>query len=96
LLDEPEWRQILPLLQGAIDDVKHYREQHGVSLAEAKDTALGLSARAKYLELTGYDESNVNAIWHHRRSEFGPECSKCGKLLRAPQATFCAECGASA
>ena len=50
---------VLPLLEGAIGDVKRYREQHGVSLAEAKEAALGLSARTKYREVTGYDEGNV-------------------------------------
>lgn len=29
----------------------------------------------------------------HRISSYGPPCQKCGRLLRTPRATFCAECG---
>ncbi len=92
MLDELEWAQVEPLLNQAIDDVHRYKEQYGVSLAEAKEKALGATARAKYEELTGFSETNVNAIWHHRASLFGPICSQCGKPLRTPRASFCAEC----
>ena len=96
MLTEPEWAQVHPLLQQAIADVKRYREAHGTSLAESLKPGLGDSARAKYRELTGYEETNVNAIWHHRLSDFGPPCSKCGELLRTPKASSCTACGASA
>jgi hypothetical protein len=53
-------------------------------------------ALARYHELTGLRETNINAIWHHRASLFGPPCSNCGKPLRTPKAKWCPACGASA
>jgi hypothetical protein len=50
--------------------------------------ALGL-----YKQLTGFDETNVNAIIHHRVSLYGPPCPECSKPLRTPRARMCAACG---
>jgi hypothetical protein len=52
------------------------------------------AALARYFEITGFRETNPNAIWHHRLSLFGPPCASCGKLLRTPRAKLCAACGA--
>ena len=49
--------------------------------------------RDYYSELTGFYESNHNAIMHHQISIYGPPCEACGKPLRTPQAAFCAACG---
>jgi hypothetical protein len=49
----------------------------------------------KYNEITNYNETNFNAVLHHRLIDFGPPCKSCGKPLRTAQANFCAECGAS-
>lgn len=46
-------------------------------------------------KITGMQETNINAIWHHRASTFGPPCGNCGKPLRTPKAKFCSECGLS-
>lgn len=46
-----------------------------------------------YESVTGFSESVPNAIMHHRISEHGPPCEKCGKPYRTPKATFCAYCG---
>lgn len=94
MLTEQEWAEVEPLLNRAIRDVQDYRKLHNVGLKEAKDKALGSSALAKYNEITGFNETNVNAIWHHRASLFGPICKHCGKPIRTPRAKFCAECGA--
>jgi hypothetical protein len=94
MLDDREWALVEPLLNNSISELTQYRQEHGVSLAEAKDHALGRSALNKYRELTGFDETNVNALWHHRRSLYGPPCAACGKPLRTPRARFCAACGA--
>ena len=51
--------------------------------------------RARYKQITGFDEPNPIAIWHHRFSLFGPPCEVCGKPLRTPRAKLCAECGNS-
>ncbi len=48
----------------------------------------------RYRTLTGFDETNADALWHHRISLFGPPCTRCGKPLRTPRAKHCAECGA--
>jgi hypothetical protein len=46
-----------------------------------------------YFELTGFRETEPNAIMHHRIEQYGPPCEKCGKPYRTKQATFCAACG---
>jgi hypothetical protein len=94
MLDEEEWARVEPLLRESIQDVQRYRAQHGVTLPEALAVAHGASALAYYEELTGVRETNVNALWHHRRSEFGPPCTACGKPLRTPRAKVCAACWA--
>jgi rRNA maturation endonuclease Nob1 len=52
-----------------------------------------IAARDKVLELTGCFESDANAIWHHRLSDYGPPCRACGRLLRTKRARVCAACG---
>lgn len=46
-----------------------------------------------YKYLTGFDETEPNAIMHHRIAQYGPQCENCGKPYRTPQASFCAACG---
>lgn len=46
-----------------------------------------------YEEITGYKETEPNAIMHHRISQYGPPCESCGKPYRTPKASFCAACG---
>lgn len=46
-----------------------------------------------YKQVTGWDETEPNAIMHHRIEQYGPPCENCGKPYRTPQATFCAACG---
>lgn len=46
-----------------------------------------------YARLTGFVESNPNAIMHHRISLYGGPCIECGRPLRSPKARFCAACG---
>ena|ERR1700754_4799856 len=47
----------------------------------------------RYFELTGFEETNPNAVWHHLAGLYGPPCSSCGKPLRTPRAQMCAACG---
>jgi hypothetical protein len=47
----------------------------------------------RYREVTGFNESNINAVWHHRISLYGRPCSSCGKPLRTPRSKLCAACG---
>lgn len=46
-----------------------------------------------YFALTGYRETEPNAILHHRIAHYGPPCEKCGKPYRTNEAVFCAACG---
>jgi hypothetical protein len=48
---------------------------------------------ARYNKMTGFGETNLNAVYHHRLSLYGPPCPDCGKRLRTPKARFCAACG---
>ena len=92
MLDESEWEQMAPLLSGHIERIKRIRQQKGCGLADAQRMA-GQEACEFYCEMTGYRETCFNAIWHHRLANFGPECPRCGHLLRTPGATYCANCG---
>ena len=46
-----------------------------------------------YRVITGFDETNPNAIWHHIIDEHGPDCPNCSKPLRTKRARYCAACG---
>jgi hypothetical protein len=46
-----------------------------------------------YKELTDYEETEPNAIMHHRIELYGPPCENCSKPYRTPKASFCAACG---
>jgi hypothetical protein len=47
----------------------------------------------RYEKITGFKETNINAVYHHRVSLYGPPCLQCDKPLRTPQARYCAACG---
>jgi hypothetical protein len=76
MLEEHEWREILP-------DLEHGAEDRGQA------------ALVRYNKITGFDETNPNAIWHHRLSLFGPPCRTCGKPFRTPRAKLCVVCGST-
>jgi hypothetical protein len=93
LLHESEWAQLQPFLANLTKNIQLYRETHSASLKEALKQGHEIPALEKYFNLTGFRETNVNALWHHRLDNFGPPCRKCGRLLRTKRARFCAECG---
>ena len=95
MLDELEWELIHPLLTAYLRAIQAYRELHGTTLDEALKTVRTDAACAKSRELTGFAETNVNAIHHHRRSLYGPKCTQCGELLRTPRSRRCVGCGQS-
>jgi hypothetical protein len=47
----------------------------------------------EYERITGFHETNPNAVYHHVVSLYGQTCSNCGNPLRTPRAKFCAACG---
>lgn len=93
MLDEREWQQIGASEGNLIQAMKEYQKRHGASLAVAKEEA-PKAILARYKDLTGFDETNVNALYHHRIELYGPPCHVCGKPLRTPAARRCVECGA--
>lgn len=93
MLTEEEWARVSPHLSNGIAQIKRYREEHQCSLAEATAKGFGREASAVYEEITGFRETNANALFHHRLSLYGPPCRVCGKPLRTPQATYCPMCG---
>jgi hypothetical protein len=95
MLEEHEWEQVLPELSLGIKQIQHYRQTHAASVQEAKQHVYGVGALERYYQITGFRETNINALWHHRLSLFGPPCQSCGKPLRTPRAKWCAACGAS-
>jgi hypothetical protein len=78
MLDENEFRQVL----------KTRSNQPGETLEQQFAPVL-----REYEQITGYHETNLNAVFHHQLSLYGPPCAKCGKPLRSPRASFCAACG---
>ena len=91
MLDEDEWAVMAPIMGLANREVMDYIRLHGVSLDEARLRAP--SALVKYQQLTGVTIDNHIAIYHHRAANFGPPCTHCGRPLRTPRASHCAECG---
>jgi hypothetical protein len=47
---------------------------------------------AEYERITGFRETDPNAVFHHRLAIYGPPCRFCGKPLRTPQAKLCGAC----
>jgi len=94
MLEEHEWEQVLPDLRHGIERIQHHRQTHGASVQEAKQQVYGEGALERYYQITGFRETDINALWHHRLSLFGPPCRACGKPLRTPRARLCAACGA--
>ncbi len=91
MLDEAEWEVISPLLDSFIAQVKDYRQVHRVSLRQAREQ-IEAAALDEFARLTGTQETNVDAIWHHRLSLYGPPCRSCGRPLRTPAAKLCGSC----
>ena len=91
-LDDSEWSQIEPLLGGAAKAIKQYRELHGCDLKTARIECKP-EVTQKFFELTGVADVHFDAIWHHRRANWGPECDVCQHLLRTPNASHCVNCG---
>lgn len=46
-----------------------------------------------YNDLTGFGETEPNAIMHHSLGQIGPDCENCGKPYRTDKAKLCAACG---
>ncbi len=95
MLDEQEWERMASALSDFEQKVKPIKHPAACDHAEAQRLVGELEREVsdRYFEITGYRETNIHAIRHHRLADFGPECSRCGHLFRTPQAGFCANCG---
>ena len=92
MLDETEFAEVSALYADSMRSLKVYKIDH------AQDSEDAIHARFKpvrdaYLRLTGFAETNHNAIMHHRLSLYGPACTGCARPLRTPRAQHCAACG---
>src|SRR5689334_10638577 len=47
----------------------------------------------EYERLTGFRETNFNAVLHHQIALHRQPCPRCGKVLRTAMAYKCFECG---
>jgi rubrerythrin len=92
MLTDEEWDEISPSIGFDLERIKIYRAATSVSLKEAVN-AVHYQALDRYFEMTGFRETNINALAHHQLSQYGDECRSCGHLLRTKKASFCANCG---
>ncbi|MEO8146979.1 MAG: hypothetical protein ABI723_05040 [Bacteroidia bacterium] len=81
MLDEAEYEQARLYYSEEFKNLKHNRQERFKKILDY------------YFEITGFEETEPNAIMHHRISIYGPPCENCGKPYRTPQASFCAACG---
>ena len=92
MLTDDEWISLHEKVDGYIDQLK----ANAPAGDDDADLRLIRPRIAKLLEeynsLTGEREGNVNAVWHHRRSLYGPPCCHCGVALRTSEAKFCFLC----
>jgi hypothetical protein len=93
MLDEEEFAVVNTLYRDAMRSAKPWTEEGRSGLSEARIDDLFRPVRQAYERLTGAKDVHQNAILHHRLSLYGPDCKKCGKPLRTPEAAFCAGCG---
>lgn len=94
MLEEDEFARVADLLSGGLRATKEFRESHGLPLDDIDTVTRFGPALAEFERLTGFTETNPNAIWHHRISLYGPPCRSCAKPLRTPEANICGACGA--
>ena len=82
-------------------DENEYQKAHILYRKGMKNSGVSLSNTQErfkelldyYFEVTGFKETEPNAIMHHRIAQYGPPCENCGKPYRTPAASFCAACG---
>jgi hypothetical protein len=95
MLDEGEFAIVDRLYRAALRATKEFRQQHNLPLAELDISERFRPVLDAYEQLTGFHETNANAIMHHRLASYGPPCTACGRPLRTPRAARCMACGAA-
>ena len=92
MLDEEEFAEVKALFVKGVQSVKEYRKQTGAPLQSVPMAERFEAMIAQYEAITGFKETNPNAVWHHRLSLYGPPCNHCGRPLRSPKAKLCGSC----
>lgn len=92
MLDEREYAEIAALFHEGFGSVKDHRARTGAPLKSVPLTERFAAMLARYEAITGFKETNPNAVMHHRLSLYGPTCRRCGKPLRSPLAKLCGAC----
>jgi ABC-type ATPase with predicted acetyltransferase domain len=95
MLDEEEFARVAALLSEGIPATRQLRTTHGLPVEGLDMAARCALAREQYRRITGFEETNHNALLHHRISIYGAPCKSCGKPLRTPDARRCGVCGSS-
>ena len=92
MLDEIEFAEVRTVHQQCITATKEFRRGSGLPMDHASVKERMLPLLLLYEQMTGYVETNPNAVMHHRLSQYGPPCKRCGKPLRTPLAKVCGAC----
>jgi len=94
MLDECEFAVVARLYGDGIRLIKEVENQPAHPLQATPREERFKACLDAYERLTGFRESNPNAVMHHRLVLYGPPCLACGKPLRTPRASRCMACGA--
>jgi hypothetical protein len=92
MMDEAEFAVASSLFQDAMKSAKEVRKNTGVPIQDDSVQERFRPVLAYYERVTGYKETNHNAVMHHRILLYGPPCERCSKPLRTPKAKLCGSC----
>lgn len=87
MLDEDEFWRISALIRAGFAAARSRPREGGLATVFTE-------ALREYERITGFAETNGNALSHHRIALYGPDCAACGRPLRTKAARHCASCGA--
>jgi hypothetical protein len=92
MLDDEEYAVARELFRDGMRATKEFRAKWGISLEHASLEDRYRPLLEFYERVTGFKETNPNAVWHHCIAQYGPPCGRCGKPLRTPKAKLCGAC----
>ena len=95
MLDDAEFERVIQHLRDGKSELIHAPPTEGPAWEHPVMTTATKRLLDEYNRITGFGETNPNAVWHHQISLYGPPCHSCGKPLRSPTARFCTACGAT-
>lgn len=83
----------VPMLEGEESVIASRLYAEGFKLLEKDRQKRFKKLLDYYNDLTGFGETEPNAIVHHFVDMYGSDCENCGKPYRTKKASFCAACG---